>query len=222
MRKFLIAGLAALVMSAPVTATDKAETAPAAKQGHAHYGTAQGGMNMNWFDPSSWMANAPYGKPGQVMNINPMHPNTMLMFMRPQTHAQVHMSMMNPALWAQFMQPQMMMQMMHPNTFMAWMNPNVYASMMTPEVMNHMMNPASFMHVMDPNIYMQMMNPNAYAPFMNPALYMGWMNPANMAMPASAAGQGSAAVPANWFDPNAWMKMFQPQGAKDDAKTTTQ
>ena len=30
------------------------------------------------------------------------------------------------------------------------------------------------------------------------------------------------ALPTNWFDPNAWMKMFQLQGAKDDAKTTTQ
>jgi hypothetical protein len=213
MQKLFIAGLITLIASTSAIAADNTSTTTSA----THVAGAPGNMTMNWFNPSSWMANAADGTPGQTMNINPMHPSTMMMFMRPQTHSQVHMAMLNPAQYAHFMQPQMMMQMMNPNTFMAWMNPNVFASMMTPEVMNHMMNPASAMHIANPQMYMQMMNPNAYAQFMNPAMYMQMMNPANMGTKVAVAPTQPSALPGNWYDPNAWTKMFQPQapGAAD-------
>jgi hypothetical protein len=184
----------------------------------------------NWFDPMTWMtAAAPgaYGTQGQgatasttpnpwmpmaggqaggVPQFNLATPGGWTVFMNPSTYA----ALMNPATYGQFMSPNFYMQFANPNNWMSWMNPAAYGPWMNPMTYAQWMNPLAYMAFMNPNTYMQWMNPGNYAAFMNPASYMQWMNPAAYDFSA-VAGSGADPSGFNWFDPNSWMQMTQPQ-----------
>jgi hypothetical protein len=99
---------------------------------------------------------------------------------------------MDPKLWS------MMMQGLNPAMYMKWM-----MSPLDPEAWKFMMGP------INPNLYMAWlgtaMNPSTYGP-----TWANWFNTYNSATPAAATNPwGTTTNGVNFFDPNAWAKMWQ-------------